>query len=74
MPVVMQNHKESLSLLLWVSLHSIIVNQYIIIIRFKRQPHKMVKHTQTVRQQHPTNCLSVFDRSVGLAVKGLSYQ
>ena len=25
------------------------------------QPYKMVKHTQTIRLQQPTNCLSVFD-------------
>ena len=31
----------------------------------------MVKHTQTIRQQKPTNCLSVFDHFVGLALKGL---
>ena len=31
----------------------------------------MVKHTQTIRRQQATNCLSVFDHSVGLAVKGL---
>ena len=30
----------------------------------------MVKHTQTTRQQNPTNCLSVFDHFVGLALKG----
>ena len=28
---------------------------------FKLQPHKMVKHTQTIRLQWPTNCLSEFD-------------
>ena len=27
----------------------------------KRQPHQMVKHTQTIRQQKPTYCLSVLD-------------
>ena len=27
----------------------------------------MVKHTLTIRQQKPTNCLSVFDHVVGLA-------
>ena len=32
----------------------------------------MVKHTQTIRRQQPTNCLSVFDHFVGLAVKGLT--
>ena len=39
---------------------------------FKRQPHIMVKHTQTIRRQLPTNCLSVFDHFVGLALKVLS--
>ena len=39
---------------------------------FKRQPHKMVKHTQTIRRILPTNCLSMFDHFVGLALKGLS--
>ena len=29
----------------------------------------MVKHTQTIRQQKPTNCLNVFDHSVRLALK-----
>ena len=33
---------------------------------------KMVKHTQTIRRQQPTNCLSVFDQFVGLALKGLN--
>ena len=32
----------------------------------------MVKHIQTIRRQKPTNCLSVFDHFVGLALKGLS--
>ena len=31
----------------------------------------MVKHTQTIRGQKPTNCLSVFDHFVGLALKEL---
>ena len=31
----------------------------------------MVKHTQTIRRQQPTNCLSVFDHFVELALKGL---
>ena len=39
---------------------------------FKRQSHKMVKHTQTIHRQQPTNCLSVFDHFVGLALKGLA--
>ena len=36
---------------------------------FKRQPHKMVKHTQIIRRQQPTNCFS--DYFVGLELKGL---
>ena len=39
---------------------------------FKRQPHKMVKHTQTIRRQIPMSCLSVFDHFMGLARIGLS--
>ena len=31
----------------------------------------MVRHTQTMRRQQPTNCLSVFDHFVGLALKRL---
>ena len=31
----------------------------------------MVKHTQTICWQKPTNCLSVFDHFVGLMLKGL---
>ena len=31
----------------------------------------MVKHTQTIRRQQPTNYLSVFDHFVKLALKGL---
>ena len=31
----------------------------------------MVKHTQTIRWQQPTNCLRVFDDFVRLALKGL---
>ena len=38
---------------------------------YKRQPHKMVKHIQTIRWQQPTNCLSVFEHFVRLTLKGL---
>ena len=31
----------------------------------------MVKHTQTIRRQKPTNCLSVFDHFLGLVLIGL---
>ena len=34
--------------------------------------HKMVKHTQRIRRLLPTNCLSVFDHFVGLALKELT--
>ena len=34
-------------------------------------PHEMVKHTQTIRRLLQTNCLSVFDHFVGLALKEL---
>ena len=36
-------------------------------------PTKMVKHTQTIRRQQPTNCLSVSDYFVGLPLKGLMH-
>ena len=39
---------------------------------FKRQPQKMVKHSQTIRRQQLTNCLSVFDHLVRLTLKGLT--
>ena len=38
----------------------------------KRQPHKMVKHSQTIRRQQPTSCLNVFDHFWGLALKRLN--
>ena len=34
---------------------------------------KLVKHSETIRQLLPTNCLSVFGHFVGLALKGLTY-
>ena len=34
----------------------------------------MIKHIQTIRRQQPTDCLSVFDHFVKLAIKGLSCQ
>ena len=38
---------------------------------FKHQPHKMVKHSQTIPRLLPANCLNVFDHFGGLALKGL---
>ena len=34
----------------------------------------MVEHTQSISQQQPKNCLSVFRHFVGLALKGLTSQ
>ena len=34
---------------------------------------KMVKHTQTIRWQEVTNCLSVFDHFAGLVLNGLKF-
>ena len=34
-------------------------------------PCKIFKHTQTIRRQQRTNCLSLFDHFVGFALKGL---
>ena len=39
---------------------------------FITSPTKKVIHTQTNLQQKPTNCLSVSDHSVGLALKGFT--
>ena len=40
---------------------------------FKPNPHKMLRHTQTIRQLLLTNCLSVFEHFVGLVLKRLIY-
>ena len=37
-----------------------------------RQPYKMNKLTQTISRLLPTNCLSVFQHFVGLALKDLT--
>ena len=34
----------------------------------------MVKHSQTIRRQKPTNCLSVFDHFVECALKGCTIE
>ena len=39
---------------------------------FNRQLYQMVKHAQTIRRLVSTNCLSVFDHFVGLALKRLN--
>ena len=41
---------------------------------FKRQHHKIIKHTQTICRLLPTSCLRVFDNFVGLALKGLKIE
>ena len=38
---------------------------------FNYQPYKMVRHTQTICQVLPTNCLILPDHFVGLALKRL---
>ena len=38
---------------------------------FMRHLHNMGQHTQTTSRQQPTNCLSVLDHFVGLALQGL---
>ena len=38
---------------------------------FKRQPHKMFKHTQAIFRLTSTNCMNVFDHFVGLLLKML---
>ena len=40
----------------------------------KRQLHKLVKHAQKLRRQQPTNCLSLFNHFVELALKGLKIE
>ena len=42
------------------------------ILTLKRQPYKMVKHTQKICRLLPTNCLSVFDHFARLTLKGLN--
>ena len=42
-----------------------------LMLTLENQRHKTIKHTQTVCRQKPTNCLSLFDHFVGLALKGL---
>ena len=44
---------------------------YTTIALFKRQPHKIAKHTQKIHWLLPTNCLSVLNHFVELALKGL---
>ena len=53
--------------------HSEFFNTFnvLILTLLKRQPYKMVKHTQTIRRLFPTNCLSVIDHLLGLVLKGL---
>ena len=39
---------------------------------YNSQPNKVIKHSQRIRQQKPTNCLRVFDHFVGLVLKELN--
>ena len=47
------------------------IESLLLSLTFKHQPYKMIKHTQRIRWQQPTNSLSVFDHFVGLAFKGI---
>ena len=40
---------------------------------YKCQLHKMVKHTQTIGRQQPTNYLSMFEHFMGLALKEFTH-
>ena len=40
---------------------------------YKCQPHKMVKHIQTMGRQEPTNYLSVFDHFMKFALKEFTH-
>ena len=44
-----------------------------VMLPFNHQPHKFVKHTQTIRRLLPTGCLSVSDLFAGMALKGLNH-
>ena len=41
--------------------------------RFKRQPHRTIKHIQAICRVLLKNCLSVFDHFVWLILKGLNF-
>ena len=45
------------------------LNENVFFERFKLQPHKMVKRTQTIRRLLPTNCLSVFNDFCGVGIE-----
>ena len=47
-----------------------ICSSFRMVFKLKHQPHKMVKHTQTIHRLLPTNCLSVFHHFVMLALNG----
>ena len=69
---LIQNRDEAQSLVFFFKYYIATLQPHFFIRSFKHQPHKMVKHTQTIRRLLPTNCLNVFDHFVGLALKGLS--
>ena len=52
----------------WMSLGA---SEQFVTINLKHQPHKIVKHTKTICWLLSTNCLSVFDHFVWLALKRL---
>ena len=64
-------HFAELAVLAPFSIHQIILLLLTIVMCMLTLSHKMVKHTQTICRQQPTNCLSVFDHFVNLTLKGL---
>ena len=48
------------------------IEQWSEMVYHRRNPLRMIKHTQTIRWLLPTNCLSVIGHFVGLAPKWLT--
>ena len=57
---------------LWICINSLSASPTKVPVPQKCQSHKMVKHTQTICQQKPQKCLSVFGHFMGLVLKGLT--
>ena len=69
------NFKELLktfSIVAKIIIRNLILKNVMLSLAFKCQPHKMIKHTETIHRQQPTNCLNVFHNFMGSALKDLS--
>ena len=55
-----------LNMMVFIAIYMQVINRYV-----RWVFNIMVKHTQTIRWEKPTNCLSVLDHFVGLAFKWL---